>query len=166
MNKLIATGTLVLVFGSGAWIGYSAAPSDTSASTPDPAIPTLVNRERGSSDGREEVDYSALRALVREEMNAALVARSGSNPAAPAPAPAAKAAPPEPVTPEIQAKRRDAQEQIDAMVVQGTWGNEQRFNFQQRLAVLDPEQKEHALQQLTMAINSGALQLSTDGPPF
>jgi hypothetical protein len=166
MNKLIATGTLVLVFGSGAWMGYSAAPSDTSASIPTPAIPTLVNRERGSSDGRAEVDYSALRALVREEMNAALMARTGSNPAASGAAPATKVAPPEPVTPEMQARRRDAQEQIDAMVVQGTWGNEQRFNFQQRLAVLDPEQKEHALQQLTMAINNGTLQLSTDGPPF
>jgi hypothetical protein len=164
MNKLIATGTLVLVFGSGAWVGYSAAPSDTSASIPDPTIPTLVNRERGSSDGRAEVDYSALRALVREEMNAALVARGGA--AAVVAAPAAKIASPELVTPEIQFKRREAQEQIDAMVVQGNWGNEQRFNFQQKLAVLDPEQKEHALQQLTMAINNGSLQLSTDGPPF
>jgi hypothetical protein len=166
MNKLVAVGTLVLVFGSGAWCGYSAAPAEGAASMPGTSIPTLVSRERGWSDGRAEVDYSALRALVREEMDAALAAKSGTHSAAPTAVLAGKAETQEPVTPETVAKRREAQEQIDAMVVQGTWGNEQRFNFQQRLSVLDPEQRDHALQQLTTAINSGSLQVSTDGPPL
>jgi hypothetical protein len=76
------------------------------------------------------------------------------------------AASPAPASPETVAKRREAEEQIDAMLAAGTWGNEQRFNFQQRLVLLDAEQKDRALQQLTTAINSGTLQVSTNGPPL
>ena len=52
------------------------------------------------------------------------------------------------------------------MLARGTWGNEQRLSFQQELIVLDPEQRERALQQITTAINTGALLVSTDGPPL
>jgi len=69
-------------------------------------------------------------------------------------------------SPERLAQRRAAQEQIEPMLARGTWGNEQRLSFQQELIVLDPEQRERALQQITTAINTGALLVSTDGPPL
>jgi hypothetical protein len=52
------------------------------------------------------------------------------------------------------------------MMSEGIWGNAQRLSFQQKLVTLDPERRERALQQLTTAINSGTLQVSTDGPPL
>jgi len=110
-----------------------------------------------------------LRALIREEMVAALAARVGSgtaggasdtnSPGAPAPAR-------DIVTPEKLSQRREAQEQIETMMSQGVWGNEQRLSFQQKLVLLDPEQRERALQQITTAINNGTLQVGTDGPPL
>ena len=45
-------------------------------------------------------------------------------------------------------------------------GNEQRFNFQQKLVMLDPEQREHAMEQFATALNNGTLKVTTDGPPL
>jgi hypothetical protein len=166
MNKLIALGTLVLGFGTGAWYGYAAAPIGP---TPPAAaaIPALVSRGAGLSAGRAYVDLSTLRALVREEMTAALVAGARSGSVAQSEALVAKAGDgQEPVSAETVAQRREAQEQIDTMIAQGVWGNEQRSNFQLGMAVMDSQQREHVLQQLTTAINSGILQVSTDGPPL
>jgi hypothetical protein len=52
------------------------------------------------------------------------------------------------------------------MVAGGVWGNEQRIQFQQRLAVLDPQERDRALQQLFITLNQGALKLQTGGPPL
>ena len=162
MNKLIAMGALVVAFGSGTWCGYTVAPATETASATLNSIPALVNRDRSLVEGRADVDSSALRALIRQEMDSALAAQ----PHAAAAAGSKAAGSPAPASPETVAKRREAEEQIDAMLAAGTWGNEQRFNFQQSLVLLDAEQKDRALQQLTTAINSGTLQVSTDGPPL
>jgi hypothetical protein len=111
------------------------------------------------SAGRADIDLSVLRTLIKEELTAALARKSGSNPAAPTPVLA-------PASPEIVAQRREAVEQIDTFIAQGVWGNEQRLNFQQKVALLDPQQRERALQKLTTGINSGTIQVSTDGPPL
>ena len=170
MNKLIAIGALVSGVGLGAWSGYQVGSTDTSASVAHSDIPALVKRESGLLAGRADVDSGVLRALIREEMTAALAARVGSDSAARSPELPRKAGAPTPasdvVTPEKGAQRREAQEQIEAMLSQGLWGNEQRLNFQQKLIVLDPEQRERALQQITTAINNGTLQVGTDGPPL
>jgi hypothetical protein len=161
MNKLIAMGSLVLAFGSGTWCGYTVAPAtEAPAATARSPIPALVNRDRGLVEGRADVDSSALRALIREEMEAALTAQPRPHPAVAVSGGQVAA------SPETAAKRREAEEQIDAMLAQGTWGNDQRFNFQQNLSLLDADQREHALQQLTTAINNGTLQVNTDGPPL
>jgi hypothetical protein len=160
MNKLIAAGALVVAFGSGTWCGHTVAPATEAASSAFNPIPALVNRDRSLVEGRADVDPSALRALIRQEMDAALAAQPHAG------AVANSKASPTPASPETVAKSREAEEQIDTMLAAGTWGNEQRFNFQQSLVLLDAEQKERALQQLTTAINSGTLQVSTDGPPL
>jgi hypothetical protein len=170
VNKLVAISALVLGLGLGAWSGYRLGSAETSASAPDADIPAPVKRERCLWAGRADVDSDVLRALIREEMVAVLAARTGSGAAAGTPEPPTKAVAPSPardvVTPEKLAQRREAQEQIDAILSQGVWGNEQRLSFQQKLVVLDPEQRERALQQITTAINNGTVQVGTDGPPL
>jgi hypothetical protein len=170
MNKLIAISALVLGFGLGAWSGYQVGSTETPASVAHADLPALVTHEPGLSAGRADVDSSVLRVLIREEMAAVLAARASSSPVARTLEPPSKAAAPGPakdvVTPEKLAQRHEAQEQIDAIVSQGVWGNEQRLSFQQKLVVLDPEQRERALQQITTAINNGTLQVGTDGPPL
>jgi len=170
MNKLIALITPVLGFGLGAWSGYHVGSAETPASVAHTDIRALVTREAGLWAGRADVDSAALRALIREEMTAVLAARVGSSPAAGTPGLSGQTAAASPArevaSPEKLAQRRDAQEQIDAMLSQGVWGNEQRLSFQQKLVVLDSEQRERALQQITTAINNGTLQVGTDGPPL
>ena len=166
MNKLIAIGALILGVGLGAGWGYHA------GSTEAPAAAAGIDRvslpRESLSAGRAAVDSAALRALIREEMAAALAARAGNSSAVPQPeaVKAISGSRKEVVSPEVQEQRREAQQQIDTIVSQGVWGNEQRLSFQQRLVQLDPEEKERALQRITTAINNGTLQVSTDGPPL
>ena len=159
MNKLIAISTLVLGFGAGAWWSHQFGSPETSASATIVGTPALVEREPSMLAGRADIDLSVLRALIKEEMTAALAGNSGTKPATPTPVRA-------PVSPEMVAQRREAEEQIDTFIAQGVWGNEQRLNFQQNVAMLDPEQRERALQKLTSGINNGTIQVSTDGPPL
>ena len=159
MNKLVAISALVFGFGLGAWCGYRAGPIESSALVASTGIPALVKHEPSLPPGRADIDWAVLRAVIREEMTAALAGRGGN-------APAASTSVKNAASPETLAQRREAQEQIDAIMSQGVWGNAQRLSFQQKLVMLDPEQRERALQQLTTAINSGALQISTDGPPL
>ena len=169
MNKLIAIGALVLGFGLGAWSAYQVRSTDTPASVEHADIPAPVKCERSLWAGRADADAGVLRALIREEVLGALSARAGSGAAASAPDTSNPAAPTparDSATPEKLSQRREAQDQIEAILSQGVWGNEQRLSFQQKLVLLDPEQKERALQQITTAINNGTLQVGTDGPPL
>jgi len=174
MNKLITIGMLVFGIGVGGWSGYQIG-SAGSTGTDEPLAKAdssaLTKLVPGLSAGRADVDMAALRALIREEMTAALAragsglptappqGRSGGAPTASTPAPAA-------LSPEEQAARREALEQVNAMVVQGTWGNEQRMSFQEKLSMLDPQQREQAMQRFATAINNGTLTVTTDGPPL
>src|SRR5262245_61452897 len=159
MNKRVAIGALVLGLGFGGWWSYRAGSTESPVPTASTGIPALVKREPSLSPGRADIDLAVLRALIREELTAALAGRSGDGRVAPTPVQSA-------VSPETLVRRREAQEQIEAIMSQGVWGNAQRLSFQQNLVMLDPEQMERALQQVTTAINSGALQVSTDGPPL
>ena len=174
MNKLIAIGILVGGLGAGGWSGYQLGSVGSAGSDEPPAkaeAPALTKLVPGLSQGRADVDSAALRVLIREEMTAALAKAGGSLPTATPPgksggAPPASAPAQESVSPEVQAQRREAMEQVNAMVVQGTWGNEQRMSFQEKLSMLDPQQRDQAMQRFATAINSGSLTVTTDGPPL
>ena len=168
MSKLIAIGAAVLGIGLGAWSGYQVGSAQSPVSVAHADIPTLVRRAAGFSAGRAETDSDVLRALIREEMTAVIAQQDRRSPEASSSgiSRAAAVSAAEDASPEKVAQRRAAQEQIDAMMAQGIWGNEQRLSFQQQLVVLDPEQRERALQQITAAINNGTLQVGTDGPPL
>jgi hypothetical protein len=172
MNKLIAISALVLGLGVGSWCGYQfgSAGSDEPVARAD--APTLTKLVPGLSAGRADVDSAALRALIREEMTAVLASAGSSvttssaaksSAAAPsAPTPAQE----QPVAPEKQAERREALAQMDQLVAQGTWGNEQRASFQEKFSMLDPQQRELAMQKFATALNNGSLTVKTDGPPL
>lgn len=104
------------------------------------------------------IDMSAMRAMIHEELRSALADSSRD---VPSPKPAPKQA-----TPEQLAQQRNAVETIDGLVAGGVWGEEQRRTFREKLVALDPEQREHALQQLTTGINSGTIRVTVDGSPL
>jgi hypothetical protein len=169
MNKLIAIGTLTLGVGLGALWGYHVGSTESPAPVASVGRSAPVMRE-GLSAGRADVDPTVLRALIREEMSAVLAAKLSSTSAVSNPVQSDRGAAPGPrkeaVSPETLEQRREAQQQIDTIMAQGVWGNEQRLSFQQHLVSLDREDRERALQRITTAINNGTLQISTDGPPL
>jgi hypothetical protein len=69
------------------------------------------------------------------------------------------------VSAETLARRGEAVQAIDGMLTKGVWDNNQRHSFEQKLMLLDPTQREHALQQLATGINSGAIRIRTGGQP-
>lgn len=103
------------------------------------------------------LDIEQVRAVLREEL--AVLAKNGAG----RPAPAVVQ---QPATPELVAKRRVAAEEIETMIRGGSWGNEQRMAFHQRIGMLDAEQGARLLREVTIALNNGTLQVSTNGPPL
>jgi hypothetical protein len=63
-------------------------------------------------------------------------------------------------------QRREIVQQIDGMLASGQWGNRERLTFQQGMAMLDPEQAERLLQQVTRSLIDGTVKVTTDGPPL
>jgi len=155
MYKALSIVTLALGLGVGAWWGHHQARVGA-ASVAEVPSPTLYAPATAMPAVAASIDMSALRTMIQQELTAALGAREGANPANPPPPP----------SPETLARRRDAQADIEGMVAGGVWGNDQRIQFQQRLAVLDPRERDRALQQLFISLNQGALKLQTGGPPL
>jgi hypothetical protein len=112
-------------------------------------------------DASAAIDVAQLRAVLREELPIALAADHGNRQPV---VNTVKA--PVPASPELVAQRRDALQEIDAMISGGQWGNEERHAFQERLALLDPEQAERALQQVVRGLNEGTIEVTSDGPPL
>lgn len=155
MYKVLSIVTLGLGLGVGAWWGNQQARPQVAPIAEAPS-PTQYALRTTSPAVAASIDMSALRTMIKEELAAALGAKEGTKPAN---------APPPP-SPETMAKRRDAQADIEGMVAGGVWGNEQRIQFQQKLAVLDPQERDRALQQLFSSLNQGALKLEAGGPPL
>ncbi len=155
MYKAQSIIALTLGLGVGAWWGHHEARAEATSVAEVPS-PTLYAPATAIPAVAASIDMSALRTMIKQELTAALEAREGAKPANPPPPP----------SPETLAKRRDAQADIDGMVAGGVWGNEQRIQFQQRLAVLDPQERDRALQQLFIGLNQGAVKLQTGGPPL
>ena len=165
MLKLAVICTLSL--GVGAGIGWTArggnSPTESGSRVAGQVEPSVVAHGWAPTQPVAEpaLDIGQLRAVLREELAAARSSKSGDAAASTSP-PLDELAPP----PAVVMARRDAMQTIDTMVASGQWGNDERQNFQQKLMVLDPQQAEQELQKVTMALNSGALQVHTDGAPL
>ena len=155
MYKTLLIVTLVLGLGIGAWWGHHQAPAE---SAPVADVPSQVQYAPATAlpAVTANIDMSALRTMIKEELTAALAAKEAATPAPPPPPP----------SPETLARRRDAQADIEGMIAGGVWGNDQRIQFQQRLAVLGPQERDQALQQLFTSLNQGTLKLDRGRPPL
>ncbi|HEY6922626.1 MAG TPA: hypothetical protein VI653_04095 [Steroidobacteraceae bacterium] len=158
MNKIVLLPTLAVGCVLGAWWGLHQAPQGP---TPDVAVrPSPEAARTANMPGPPSaIDVPTLRAILREELSVALRTKQQAGPAG---AQAAEA----PVSAEMVAKRREAQVDLNASIGGSVWGNEQRFEFQQKVLLLDPEQRERVMQELVTRLNSGALKVETDGPPL
>jgi hypothetical protein len=107
------------------------------------------------------LDSSQMRAMLREELGTALTAAlagvSGNSTAS-----KPTAAPPT-ATPKQQ---QEALLAASAIIESGQWGEQERNSFHQKVAGLDPEMREQAMQRLVQAIDSGALKAPNGGPPL
>lgn len=155
MSKIAPLLTLVVGCVLGAWWGFHQAAPEVA-----PVIPARPVEQTARAQSMPlAIDASALRAIIREELSAALRSKEQTRPAR-------LEAVAAPASPELSAKRREAQEEINALIGGGVWGNEQRVEFQQKLLLLDPEQRDHAMQELVTRLNNGTLKVETNGPPL
>jgi hypothetical protein len=69
-----------------------------------------------------------------------------------------------PASRELVAQRREAMQDIQTLMASGEWGEKERTEFQQKLAVLDPEQARQALQEVVKGLNNGSIQALTPAP--
>jgi hypothetical protein len=151
MNRTIVICAVSLGVGLGAgWALRPAAPASEpplGAQSSAPALGAPMAQLAPAS-----VDLSAMRALIREELAGAADGKRGN-------AQPASEQPGSPVSAETLARRGEAVQAIDGMLTNSVWDNDQRRSFEQKLMLLDPNQREHALQQLATGINSGAIRI-------
>lgn len=135
-----------------------------SADTNESAIPAparvaqlvLSQQQPAASSG---LDLAQLHAAIREELAAA----SGSQAANRQPT-RTTAEEQVPASAELIAQRREALQDIQQMIAAGEWGNNERIEFQQKIAVLDPEQARQALQKVLIGLNNGTIHALTKVP--
>jgi hypothetical protein len=106
------------------------------------------------------LDLAPIRAMVREELAAALSRAPGAG------VQAGSSSPPAEVSSASPQQQQDAIQAISGLMEGGNWGNDERASFHQQLGQLDPQQREAAMQRLVQAINSGNLRVATAGAPF
>jgi hypothetical protein len=111
------------------------------------------------------LDAGQMRAILREELGAALtsaLANSGGNGRSELASTQASA----PLVTASPQQQQDALQAANDIIAGGQWGDEERISFHQQLAQLNPAQAEQAMQTLVQAIDSGSLNVSTEGPPL
>lgn len=153
---LLCAASLAIGAGVGWQLHGDDEPATPRAFASSPVPQAGMNRT-GDASHASALDIEQVRAVLREEL--ATLAKQR-------PAQAAPAIAQQPASAELVAKRRVAAEEIDSMIRGGTWGNEQRAAFHQRIGMLDPEQGARALREVTIALNNGTLDVSTNGPPL
>jgi hypothetical protein len=152
MNAKLLSCIVSLVVGAGIGCGLRVG----AGSEPSPDAHPIAPRSGGFSEhiASAAIDYPQLRAIIRDELATALASnRAGATSSAAVPS----AAP----TPELMAQRREAVDDIAAVLASGRWGREERRSFYQELARLEPSQAEQAMQQLMATKGSGGI-----GPDF
>jgi len=160
MVKLWSVCALFAVVGIGAgWVlrGPGSADANDSATPGTAQVAQLVLSPPPGS-ARSGLDLAELHAAIKEELAAA----SRSQPANERQATAVRET--VPASAELIAQRREALEDIQGMVASGEWGNGERAQFQQKFAVLDPEQARSVLQQIVRGLNSGTIRAEADLP--
>jgi len=166
MSKVVVIGvSLAAGLGLGVFLDrnlqdtpHSSTASEVTADGIDPSAPFRgVVATTGSA---VTFDVEPMRAMVREELAAALSKLAAGTAQAGSPTIAAEV---NSISPE---QRQEAIQAVDGLIASGNWGNEERNTFHQKLGQMNPQQREAAMQQLVQAINGGSLKVSTRGAPF
>jgi anti-sigma28 factor (negative regulator of flagellin synthesis) len=166
MNKVVLMSvSLAIGIGLGTFIDRNLlstpkASLEASADGSSPSAP--IQATLADSGAAVTLDVEPIRAMLREELNAAL-ARSQ---AAPGSAQTQQLSVSAPASTLSVQQQHDTLQAVEGLVSGGHWGDEERNDFHQKLAQLDPQQREQAMQQLVQAINNGSLKVSTNGPPL
>jgi septal ring-binding cell division protein DamX len=157
MYKIIVVCAVSLSVGlSAGWALHSTAPSSVPSVGAQPVTPAAGAPVAPLASA--SVDMSTMRAMLREELaGAAADKRSEAEPASAQPA--------NPASVQTLARRDEAAQAIDGMLAKSVWDANQRRSFEQTLMLLDPNQREHALQQLATGINSGAIRIHFGARP-
>jgi hypothetical protein len=159
MVRSFTVCALSIVIGVGFGWALRASRLDTNESATPARAPVaqlvLSQQQPAASSG---FDLAQLHAAIREELAAA-----GSQ-AAHAQSATTAAKERVPASPELVTQRREALQEIQGMISSGEWGNNERIEFQRRIAVLDPEQARQALQQVLVGLNNGTIHAQTNTP--
>lgn len=148
------------VIGIGAgWALHGSGSADTNESAaPGTAQVAQLLVPQPQAEAQSGLNLAQLHAAIAEELAAARSQSANERQAAAA----AKAT--APASPELIAQRREAVQDIQAMIATGEWGNTERAQFQQKFSLLDPEQARQVLQQVTMGLNNGTIHSQIDLP--
>jgi hypothetical protein len=157
MVRSLSICALSLVIGVGAgWVLHTSNSADTDGSAAEGAsqVAQLV-LPQSQGVAQPGLDLTQLHAAIREELAAARLQggnqQSGAQKAAPASA-------------ELVAQRREAVQDIQQMITTGEWGMGERVQFQQKFALLDPDQARQVLQQVVTGLNNGTIHSQIDLP--
>ena len=159
MVRLWSVCALSAVIGIGTgWALHGSGSADTNESaTPGPAqVAQLVLPQQAAA--QSELNLAQLHAAIREELAALRPQPANERQAA------AAAKGNAPASPELIAQRREAVQDIQAMIATGEWGTIERAQFQQKFSLLDAEQARQVLQQVTMGLNNGTIHSQIDLP--
>ena len=169
MVKTVLAGSVLVALGLVAGAGLdrilaSDSPAGRSGTQVNASgSPPLAHLQPANASS-SSVDVSQLRAIVREELatalTAALATSDGNGRSVPVSAAMQASMPVVATSPQQQ---QEAMQAANDIVAGGQWGVDERMNFHQHLAMLDPAQVEQAMQNLVKAIDSGALKMSPDG---
>ena len=160
MVRLWSVCALSAVIGIGAgWALHGSGSDDTNESaTPGTAPVAQLVLPQPLAAAQSGLDLAQVHAALREELAAARSQSANERQAATAAKGEA------PASPELVAQRREAVQDIQTMIATGEWGNTERAQFQQKFALLAPEQARQVLQQVTMALNNGTIHSQIDLP--
>ncbi len=166
MTKTILTVSVTLAIGLslGACLNRVLSNDDPTAVPTARSLPAFVaERPAAAAAATSTPDSEQMRAVIREELAAALPKQDGrgrswtaGSQSAPQATQATK------LTPE---QSREVMQEANAILTNGQWGIVERARFHDKLGMLDPVQAEQEMQQLVKAIDNGSIPL-VDGHPM
>ncbi len=160
MVRLGSVCALSVFVGIGAgWALHGTGSADTRESaTPATAQIAQLPVPQPETGAQSALNLADLHAAIRDELAAARSQSANERQAAPAAKGNA------PASAEVIAQRREAVQDIQAMIATGEWGSTERALFQQKFSMLDPDQARQVLQQVTMGLNNGTIHSQLDLP--
>ena len=111
-----------------------------------------------SASASASLDPNQIRAMLREELGTALASALANKTTSQTVAATAPAIPKE--------QQQATLQSVTDIIGSGQWGESERASFHQKLAALDPDLREQAMQKLVQAIDSGLIKAANGGVPM